>query len=158
VSGQTVTVNVDASGLGAMASPTIGAFDLTMSFPSSLLASTAVSFGPTLGDPSTAEALTETFLSPDSVEFAEVSLLAPSALDALHESTSTLASLSFQALSSGTGSFALTTGVVDDPFGTKLAQIPEPSEAILLGWGLLLMLAGLATRRMPRARGTSFSE
>ena len=64
--------------------------------------------------------------SPGMVEFAEISLLSPTELDALQTSAFSLGTLSFTALGSGTASFSFSAGVVDDGFGKKLAAISEP--------------------------------
>ena len=71
--GQPVTVDVDVSGLGNP--PSVGAFDLTVSFDPALLLPTGVIFGSFLGDPTIPTALTDFTLSTSAIEFAEVSLL-----------------------------------------------------------------------------------
>jgi hypothetical protein len=79
------------------------------------------------------------FSSPGRVEFAEVSLLSPSELDALQPSSFLLANLSFIAISNGTSLFFFADNqIVDDAFGNKLL-IPEPATALLLGLGLIAL-------------------
>src|SRR6202022_4282685 len=128
--GNTINVDVIISGLGHP--PSVGAFDLNVGFNPSILIPTAVTFGTFLGDPNLFEALTDfDFGTPGIVEFAEVSLLSPSELDALQQSSFSLAALSFSAIGNGTSPFMfLGNRRVDDAFGNKL-PIPEPATAIL---------------------------
>jgi hypothetical protein len=79
--------------------------------------------------------------SPGMVEFAEISLLSPTELDALQTSAFSLGTLSFTALGSGTASFSFSAGVVDDGFGKKLAAISEPPPFLLLATALLALIA-----------------
>jgi hypothetical protein len=84
-----------------------------------------------------------------SVEFAEVSLLSSSALNARQPSSFALATLSFEGVGSGIASLSLETGVVDDAFGNKLVFVPEPRTGFLI-----VMLAGcslLVKRRWLKA-------
>src|SRR6266702_2570133 len=102
--GNTVNVNVIISGLGNP--PSVGAFDLNVGFNPAIFAPTAVTFGAFLGNPDLFEALTAfDFSTPGRVEFAEVSLLSPSELDALQRSSFLLAILSFTAISNGASPF-----------------------------------------------------
>jgi hypothetical protein len=146
--GDTVNVDVIVSGLGNP--PSIGTFDLNVGFNPVLLAPAAVAFGPFLGDSTLFEALTAfDFGTPGRVEFAEVSLLSPSELDALQASTFLLATLSFSAIGNGTSPFFFAGDqIVDDAFGNKL-PIPEPATALLLGLGLIAL--GMIRRPSKRA-------
>jgi hypothetical protein len=141
IGGQPASVDVGISGIGHP--PSVGAFDLSVSFDPALLLPTDVSFGALLGDPgaSPPEALTDFMFTPGVVEFAEVSLLSPAELDALQTSAFSLGTVSFTALGSGTVSVSFSAGVVDDAFGNKLALIPEPSTLLLLVTGVLSVLA-----------------
>ena len=140
--GQMISIGVDIAGLGNP--PSVGAFDLTVLYDSALVSFGGVTFGPLLGDTSM-EALTSSNASPGVVEFAEVSLLAPAQLDGLQSPGFTLATLSFEGLGSGTASFSLAGGVVDDAFGNKLEAVPEPGTLFLLG--SFLVGCGLAGGR-----------
>jgi hypothetical protein len=157
--GQTVNVDVRISGLGNP--PSVGAFDLGIGFNPTLLGPAVIPaiFGPFLGDPSIPTALTAFTLFPGAVEFAEVSLLAASELDSLQAmegGSFTLGTLSFTALNSGTASFALSAGVVDDAFGNKLFAVPEPSAATVLG-PVLFGIIGLTARKQASSAGAHCS-
>lgn len=133
--GDLVTVDLVISGLDRP--PSAGAFDLDVAFDPSLLAPTAVAFGLVLGDPAAGEALTDFQFQPGIVNMAEVSLLAPVELDALQPESFTLASMSFTAVATGTTSLFYLRGIVDDAFGEKLVEIPEPATLILVGSALI---------------------
>jgi hypothetical protein len=138
--GQTVNVVASISGLGNP--PSVGSFDLSVAFDPALVSPAGVAFGSFLGDVSLGEAITDFTSSPGVFEFAEVSLLTSSQLDALQGAQSGsfgLAAVSFTGLTSGTVSFGFSTGVVDDSFGNKLVEIPEPSTLALtftFVWGM----------------------
>jgi hypothetical protein len=141
--GGTLSVAVVISGLVAGGPPSVGAFDLTVSFDPAILslAPTGVTFGLSLGDPALFEALPDVRVLPGFVEFAEVSLLSPTDLDKLQLATFTLATLSFSALAPGTTTLSFSGITVDDAFGNKLPVVPalpapEPSSLLLLGFGL----------------------
>src|SRR5215510_10175942 len=149
--GQPVTVQVTVADLVAGAAPSVGAFDLDVTFDAALLSPTGVTFGPLLGDPDALEALTSLALSPGLIDLAEVSLLAPADLDALQPSSFTLATLSFTTLAVGISPLAFSQALVDDAFATRLAldaaggsvdivapsggAVPLPASAWLLAVG-----------------------
>jgi hypothetical protein len=138
--GNIVDLDVSISGLGNP--PSVGTFDLSVGFDSTILSPTSVTFGPLLGDPSLLEALTAFDLSsPGIVEFAEVSLLSPSDLDALQSPSFSLATISFTAISEGSSPFFFAGNqIVDDAFGNKLpVSTPEPDTVLLLGVSLLAL-------------------
>jgi hypothetical protein len=137
--GHAVSTEVDIGGLGLP--PSVGAFDLSVSYDTSLLSFTSVNFGSLLGDVDMFEALTTSNLSHGVIEFAEVSLLTPAELDTLQVSNFSLATLTFQALNSGGAGFSFVTGVVDDAFGNKLTEIPEPRTLFLVGSMLAVLVA-----------------
>ncbi len=134
----------------------VSAFDLDVLFDSSLLAATAVEFGPSLGNPLFFEAfITDSTISAGKVSLAELSLLSDVQLGALQPAPSfVLATLSFKAL--GEGVSALTIDQ-NDPYllgwegyeltpdfqqssitvGTVPAPMPVPGTVFLLIAGLL---------------------
>ena len=137
VAGYSLSVAVVISGLVAGGPPSVGAFDLTVSFNPAILSPTGVTFGLFLGNPGLLEALTGFNFLAGLVEFAEVSLLSPSDLDALQPASFTLATLSFTALASGTTILSFSEIIVDDAFGNKLLPVPEPGSLVLMGASLV---------------------
>jgi hypothetical protein len=150
--GQPVAVDVVISGLTAGAPPSVGAFDLDVSFNAGILSPTGVTFGPFLGDPALLEALTSVAVTPGLVDFAEVSLLLPAELDALQPASFSLATLSFDALMAGTSPLTFSQVAIADAFGATLTAsvssgsinvvVPEPGTLLLLGaaiTGLMLV-------------------
>jgi hypothetical protein len=141
--GQSVAVDIVISGLTAGQPPSVGAFDLDVSFAPNILVPTGVSFGPFLGDPALLEALTSVSVSPGLVDFAEVSLLLPAELDALQPASFALATLSFDTLAGGTSPLTFSQIVLADAFGGTLTAsvgggsinvvVPEPGTLLLLG-------------------------
>jgi len=90
--GDAVDVDVVVSGLAVGGPPSVGSFDLDVSFDPTVLMPTGVTFGLLLGDPDLFEALVDATVLASAVTIAEVSLLSPTELDALLPSTFTLAS------------------------------------------------------------------
>jgi hypothetical protein len=145
--GQPVNVNVDIS--GATGNP-ITAYDLNVTYDSSLLSPVGVSFGLYLGDPSLFEALisdTGVNTAPGVVDFAEVSLLSDAdvlSLQAPANGAFTLATLQFTALQDGQSNFALVYGPGNDVKCANdqvcVPSIPEPPMAWLFGLGLMLLM------------------
>ena len=141
-----VVVDIVISGLGSGVPPSVGTFDLDVSFDPSILSPTNVTFGPFLGDPDLAEALTNSNFLPGVVDFAELSLLSPSELDVLQPGAFSLATLAFDTLGPGSSPFVFTQIIVDDAFGNKL-PIPEPATGLLLAAGLGAMTVYRTMRR-----------
>jgi hypothetical protein len=139
--GDSVTVNLNISGLGGPGSAEVGSFDSFIGFQPGLLSPTGVTFTPLLGDPSLFLAITDAETGVGSVEATDVSLLSTADLDAMQSSSFTLATYSFTALKAGTVSFDYLGGPVDNGNGVLIAGtktiVPEPSS-------LLLILSGLA--------------
>jgi hypothetical protein len=148
--GQSVSVDVLISGHAPGATPSIGAFDFNVGYDPAILSPAGVAFAPFLGDPSAGEALTGFSITPGDLEFAEVSLLSPAALDGLQPADFRLATLSFNAAVSGTTSVTFRTATVDDAFGNKLPAVPEPNTLVFAALGI-----GIVVVR--NRRGTSYS-
>lgn len=146
-SGQPVNVDVVISGLGPLfGPPSVGAFDLDVSFNPAILSPTQVAFGEFLGNPNTGEALTVSQFTPGVIDFAAVSLLSPEGLDALQPDRFSLAILSFNSLALGTSPLSFSQVIVADAFGKTLDTdsragsvnvAPEPSSLLLVASGLL---------------------
>jgi hypothetical protein len=149
ISGQMIDFDLLVSGHTPGLPPSVGAFDLDISFNPALLTPTNISFGTSLGNPDLLEALVASTISTGKVNIAEVSLLPPATLDTLQPASFPLATLTFQALANGTATLALTGGVVDDAFGNKLVSIPEPHTLCIAG---LTVIALIAKQRRLRNR------
>jgi hypothetical protein len=152
--GQQVFSGISITRFGDGMLPSIGAFDLDVSFDSLLLSPTAVTFGPFLGEPGI-HALTSFRFFAGVVNIAEVSLLPPGDLDVLQPVSFGLATLQFTALASGTASFGFSRALVLDGFGNHLPQIPQPSTVLLVAAGLSVLVARARPRggdRLARSR------
>jgi hypothetical protein len=147
--GQSASVDIVISGLGDGTSPSLGAFDLNVSFDPTILAPTGVTFGIFLGDPDLFEAITafDLLLAPGVLNVAETSLLLSAELHALQPASFTLATLSFDTLARGTSALTLAInpgGLVDQDAGELRAEtsrgsisvVPEPGTLLLLGLAL----------------------
>lgn len=153
--GQPVSVAVVAADLGEMEPLSIGAFDITLLFPSAVVSVVDVRFGdPLLGDQldvlglgahsefdnSTAGQLNLFALSFDS----------PADLDSLQAGTFTLATITFDTIAPGVAVIAPSINAVADSLGDPLAVtstgvevhvVPEPSTILLLGFSLTFLSA-----------------
>ena len=142
-----VNVDVVVSGLGNGVAPSLGDFDLDVSYDNSILNATGGSIGPFLGDPGLGEAITFSNLLPGVVDFGEVSLLFDFELNALQADTFTLATLTFDAIGVGTSALNFTKTIMGDAFGQPLpvttssgeviVSAPTPATLVLLGVGLM---------------------
>jgi hypothetical protein len=144
-------VSIVISGTAAGGPPSIGSFDLDVSFNPAVLVPSSVSFERFLGDPTLFEALVDFVFLPGIVDLAEVSLLLPDELDALQPDTFGLANLVFDRVGVGPAELALAQILVDDAFGIKL-DVAEPDTRGLLVIGAL---AVLAIRRSNRRKVTA---
>lgn len=162
-SGDPVDVQIVISGLGDGTAPSLGAFDLDVSFDPAILSFNRVAFGPYLGDPD--PLLFETNTSHDDsvtglVNLFELSFLEadsqtcifciPPYLDDLQPSSFTLATLTFDTIGIGTSQLGISRNVLGDAWGDPLnadelqsgevnvvSAVPEPAT-------LLLAVSGLA--------------
>lgn len=145
---EVLAVDIVISGLKAGGPPSLGAFDLDVSFDPAVLSPTDVTFGPFLGDPGLFEALTDFNFFPGVVDLAEVSLLSPADLDALQPASFSLAALTFDRIGVGDDRLAFSQVTLDDAFGNK---IPEPSSLALFSIGAIGLL-GYGWRRVVCAK------
>jgi hypothetical protein len=143
--GDTVDVEVRILDLGGGAPPSLGAFDLDVTFDPSILTPTAVTFGAFLGDPSLLEAVTGFTFFPGLVDLFETSFLSGVELDALQPDPMLLATLSFDAVGLGTSALVFTDVILGDALGDPLiatwssgsvtvtgSAVPVPGTAWLL--------------------------
>ncbi|POZ53449.1 cohesin domain-containing protein [Methylovulum psychrotolerans] len=171
---QTVTVGssfdeaIILSGLGDHVAPSVGTFDLTVSFNATQLSFSGVTFGdPVLGDQLDLAGLGSLqLMTPDlgSVNLFELSFDEALALESLQADSFILATLSFQALAVGTDSLNFTLNSLGDAFGNPLTadlingnitvsssdsptDIPEPEAWTLLGTAIALFTIRSALRK-----------
>ena len=154
--GDTVTVDLRISGLGIGAAPSLGVFDIDFGFDPSLLSFTSVLYGSGL-DVLGFGSSQATTPGVGTVNLFELSFDAADDLNALQLDAFILATLSFDAISLGTGSFPLSLNAVGDAFGDTLpvtvlgasvtvaSAVPEPETWALLVAGLAIL--GLARHR-----------
>jgi hypothetical protein len=165
--GDPVDVAVVISGLGSFASPSVGGFDLVLTFDPALFATNGLAFGAFLGDVGGGEALTGSSIVVGDWTAFEVSLLTPGQLNTLQPDSFTLFTASFTAIGSGSGDFSMTANSLSDESGVALPLDPIVPVTVVsappvgpvveiptLGsWGLLaliLVLTAAALRRLRR--------
>lgn len=147
--GSPVDVALTISGLEDSASPSLGTFDLDVSFDPTILSLSGVSFGDlALGDQLDLFGLgsfTATTPGVGSVNLFELSFDFPDDLNTLQAGDFTLAMLTFNTLSAGTSSLTLSVNSLGDAFGDPLVTslesgsvnvVPEPGTVLLLSSGL----------------------
>jgi hypothetical protein len=159
--GNSVNVQIGISGLGGNLAPSLGAYDLDLSFDPSHLAFTGAVFGDALlgnqldlfnfgGNLSGAD-LTD----PGTVNFYEVSFDSVTDLNDLQVNSFTLATLSFDVLDFGTSDLTLSVNAFGDAEGndlpvttlsTSVTTVPLPSAIFLMASGLM----GLGFAGKPR--------
>jgi hypothetical protein len=150
--GNSVNVQIGISGLGGNLAPSLGAYDLDLSFDPSHLAFTGAEFGDALlgnqldlfnfgGNLSGAD-LTD----PGTVNFYEVSFDSVTDLNDLQVNSFTLATLSFDVLDFGTSDLTLSVNAFGDAEGndlpvttlsTSVTTVPLPSAIFLMASGLM---------------------
>jgi hypothetical protein len=164
--GDQAVVSLDISGLGSGSAPSVGVFDIDLSFDAAVLALSSVTVGdPVLGDQldvfGLGSILGVTF-GTGTVNVFEVSLDLPDDLNLLQADAFTLATFTFNTLAAGSSALGLTLNALGDadglPLGATLTggsvdvvgpepppppvTVPEPS-----AWTTYaLLLAGLAGR------------
>jgi hypothetical protein len=170
VVGYPLSIDLVISGLETPTS--VSAFDLTVAFDKDILQATDVAFGAYLGNPSPGEAISDFTIFSGSVNFAEVSLLAPATLDNLQPGSFGLVTLTFEVVGSGFTTLSFVPGTVPgvpglavhDAFGDVLpvtgsdgavtaigTAIPEPTPVLLVMAGSALIQ--IVARRQRRTDG-----
>ena len=157
--GDKAEVALVISELGNGAEPSIGAFDLDITFDPTILTFDSVVFGdPDLGDQldlSGWGSWTAFIPGAASVNLYEVSIDPAAVLDSLQADSFTLAYLTFDTLSVGTSSLGIRVLVLSDAWGDPLqattddgsiSPVPEPATFFLLSAGLV-GLAGLRRKK-----------
>ncbi len=158
--GNPFTVGLTISGLGSGSVPSLGTFDVDLTFDPAILSFGSVSYGdPVLGDQldlSGLGAITITTPGAGSVNLFELSLDLPDVLDTLQADSFTLATLTFDPLSLGTSQFnllniklgdAVGNALLTDVRGGSVSVVPEPATILLLASGLGALGLGNWKRR-----------
>jgi hypothetical protein len=155
--GNTFTVTVAASNFIAGAAPSIGAFDLGVSFDSSILSLVSVAFGSGLSFPSGAGSIQDvTGAVGGAFSVAEVSLESEAALNTQQLDAFALFTITFNALNFGTSQISLTLNGLSNAAGDALSAnlinssvnvVPLPAAAWLLLSGIAAF--GAVARRRP---------
>lgn len=151
--GDTVPVELVVSGLGDLAAPSLGAYDIDLSFDGGVLSLLDVAFGAHL-DVLGLGSMQETTTGAGMVNVFELSLDDAADLDSLQPGSFTLATLTFQVTAPGYSALSLAVNSLADAAGDELSvnlvdsavtAVPEPSSGLLMLLGLLSV--GLAARR-----------
>lgn len=164
--GDPASLDIVISGLGFGAAPSLGTFDVEVSYDDSLLALSAVGIGdPGLGDQLDLFGLGsisgDSPLAPGLHDIFEISLDLPTDLDALQFDSFTLATLDFATLGTGIASVGFGNVTLGDSFGAPLQAsvsgaritIRQPSNGIPEPAPLALLLPGLMWLRLSRRDG-----
>lgn len=160
VVGQSLLVAVDISDLVDGGAPSLGAFDIDVSFDPAVLSFTQITFGTGLDVLGLGGNLQQGTEGSGIVNAFELSLDSIDDLNTLQPGAFALFTLTFQALSAGTSNLSLTLNSLADADGIEIAAttvgssievapVPLPAAGWMLLSGLL-SLAGITARRVAR--------
>jgi hypothetical protein len=155
--GNLLEVEIWVSGLTAGGSPSLGNFDIDLSFDGGVLSAQSVVFGSELAV-SPFGSLQTSFLGAGLVQLEETAFAPPGDLDASQGSSFVLATLSFLATAAGTTGIDFAAAVLGDGFASPFTNltfepldltvvVPEPAVLPLLALGFAALGAARRTSR-----------
>lgn len=162
--GPGVQVAVVISGLGDLAPPSLGVFDVDVAFDPAVLGFVGAVYGdPILGDQldlSGAGSDVATGIALGTVNLFELSSDPTAALHAGQAGEFTLVTVSFDALANGVTPLDLGVNALGDAFGNPLAAtvagasilVPEPALPLLVALGLTVLAAVRGVALLPAGR------
>ena len=147
--GASFGIDVVVSGLGDGAAPSLGSYDIDLSFDPALLAFGNVSFGAFLGGPDLS--LVSVVSASGLVDFAEVSLVPPDLIDTLQPGSFSLATVTFTAIAAGVSAVDFGAVLAGDSVGRRLpigtlspaqvvvSPVPEPAAVAVFAIGVAIV-------------------
>lgn len=150
--GGTVSVDVVASDLASGAAPSLGAYDLNLTFDSSVLSFSSIAFGTGLSVTGVPSIIQDFALGTGAVNPFEVSLEDTADLNALQAGAFTLFTITFNAGQVGTSLLSLSVNSLSSAEGTSLSAAAlngssisvAGAPAVPLPAGAWLLLTGIA--------------
>jgi hypothetical protein len=121
--GGNAAVNIMVSGLGNLASPSVGAFDFHLSYDQTIVSASSVTFGTFLDLGAFGSIRSSDLSIPGSIQLDEVSLESAGALNAAQPDSFTLATLSFVGIAPGISPISFTSATLFDETGVGLANV-----------------------------------
>lgn len=159
--GGTVMVDVVLSGLPPGEPPSVGSFDLDVTYDPSIVLPVSLLFGPWLGQEALGEVIQFAFDLGGVIDFGAVSLLTGPELDALQPGEFMLAQIGFLGLQPGNSPLSFEQILIDDSDGLKLpvegtgggiTVIPEPGTFLLTTLALVALFSWRGQRRPHRPK------